>query len=484
MKKIHLFAALAGALALAGCSEDYDNWADPQSYSAEEAAAAYGVTIAAGPEAVSVLPDDDDAIELVQITADNDDVDGYALNSITVNGTEVDGTLSDGIITVDAYTLSKIVETENYSRANVARSLTVVTSISVILSTGEALTVDDATTTGSITPVDVDIDAAGYYMLGDWQSWDLTVPTWMTDNGDGTYSVEVTTTGSTNYFKFYAGSYYDSSDWDVVNLGQMGCIENGDDATWGYIVYEGDPVYTDGVQTPIISGKGTWKVTLDMNNITYWVELIESAEEESSETEIWYILGSGIGDGSWSNSSVSDVGVSLYPMAYSAEGVVTYTGYFTTDGFKLIRDIGSWDTQWGYSDGYVKNDGSSGNLWVDEAGYYTVTLDYANDVLTIEAYTGDVTGQSTMGISGSFNSWGFESVENATGSSHLWRFEFSTEEDTELKFLTDSSWATNWGGDTFPSGIGYQNGSNIAVTAGSYVVTFNDIDGGYTFVAE
>ena len=461
--------------ALAGCNGDYDDWDDPQSYSAEDAAAAYGVSITAGAEATTVMPDADGTIQLVAVSVSNEDVEDILLRGLTVNGTEIDAEYSDGYITVDAAELSKIVETANSSRAATATALTVVTSLSIELSTGEALLIDDATTSGSLTPAAVpSIDAAGYYLLGDWQGWSLTDPTWMTDNGDGTYSATVTTTGDTNWFKFYAGSYYSSSDWDVVNQGQMGCEENGDDATWNFVVYEGDPVYEDGVQTPTISGASTFNITLDMNNLTYTVE--------SSGTETWYLVGGCIGDGTWSTGSVDNIGVSLYPMAATADGVVSYTGYFTTDGFKLIRDYDSWDNQWGYSDGYVKNDGGSGNLWVDEAGYYTVTLDYRNDVLTIEAYTADITEYSTMGVSGGFNSWGFEAIENATGSSHLWRYEISTDEDTELKFLTDSSWSVNWGASDFPSGVGVQNGSNIPVSAGSYVLIFNDIDGGYTFI--
>jgi hypothetical protein len=40
----------------------------------------------------------------------------------------------------------------------------------------------------------------------------------------------------------------------------------------------------------------------------------------------------------------------------------------------------------------------------------------------------------------------------------------------------------NWGATEFPTGIGVQNGSNIPITAGTYVVVFNDITGGYNFI--
>ena len=46
MKKTLLYsmAALA-SIALASCTGDYDDWASPQSYPQEDAAAAYGVTV-------------------------------------------------------------------------------------------------------------------------------------------------------------------------------------------------------------------------------------------------------------------------------------------------------------------------------------------------------------------------------------------------------------------------------------------------------
>lgn len=53
---------------------------------------------------------------------------------------------------------------------------------------------------------------------------------------------------------------------------------------------------------------------------------------------------------------------------------------------------------------------------------------------------------------------------------------------TGLKFRQDSSWATNWGGTTFPSGTGVLNGTNIQTVAGTYDITFNRLNGTYTFI--
>ena len=50
------------------------------------------------------------------------------------------------------------------------------------------------------------------------------------------------------------------------------------------------------------------------------------------------------------------------------------------------------------------------------------------------------------------------------------------------KFRRDGGWTTNWGGSTFPSGTGIQNGSNIPTVSGTYDVTINISNGTYTFI--
>jgi hypothetical protein len=51
-----------------------------------------------------------------------------------------------------------------------------------------------------------------------------------------------------------------------------------------------------------------------------------------------------------------------------------------------------------------------------------------------------------------------------------------------VKFRQDYDWATNWGGSTFPSGQGTQNGPDIPTVAGTYDVTLNRVNGTYTFI--
>ncbi|MGL2963629.1 T9SS type A sorting domain-containing protein [Flavobacterium sp. RSB2_4_14] len=53
---------------------------------------------------------------------------------------------------------------------------------------------------------------------------------------------------------------------------------------------------------------------------------------------------------------------------------------------------------------------------------------------------------------------------------------------TGLKFRQDGLWTNNWGNANFPSGTATLNGANIMTVAGTYDVTFNRVNGTYTFI--
>lgn len=223
--------------------------------------------------------------------------------------------------------------------------------------------------------------------------------------------------------------------------------------------------------------------------VPYYISLVPAGPQ------IWYLIGACIGDGGWGGA----IGSSITPMFPKAgetydpndgTGVITYTGYLTTDDFKLVRVPGGWDDQWGQGDGgYVKNDGGSNNIVVPSNGYYTVELDTKNDVLTITPYEGDPAtfGDGELFITGGFDEWSagnnpLHPVHTFAGAvNHDWYFDLTLEADSEVKF-TNADWSTNWGADTFPYGYGTTGGPNIVVPAGSYHVILNDITGAYIFI--
>ena len=231
---------------------------------------------------------------------------------------------------------------------------------------------------------------------------------------------------------------------------------------------------------------------VNINVTPYYIMLKDAAPE------LWYLVGECIGDGSWGNSA-DNIGKAIFPLMtiggetydkVTGKGVISYTGYFPAGkGFKLVKIPGKWDDQWGAGDsGYVMNDGGSGNITVASDGYYTVTLDTKNYVLSIDPYEGSVRVFSSMGIPGGHNDWdpagnamtGFDTYDGS--ENHVWSAAFDHAEDVELKFAADGGWDFNWGAADFPYGQGTQNGPNIPYKAGSYKVFLNDITGQFMFI--
>ncbi len=495
MKKTLLYslAALA-SLVLASCNEDYSDWADPQVYGQEDSASAYGVTVTAGSEINGVMPDEDGVVNLVSVTSTSEDVEDYAINSLTINGESIDASVSNGEITVDAIELSKLIETQYGSRAAVARNMEIVVSVSIVLSNGDAVTASSSTLNGTFTPTPVpDISADGYYMLGDWQGWSLTSPTVMTAQEDGTYKATVTTTSSgDNWFKFYRADSWSDSDWDIVNAGQMGCEVNGDNSMSNFVVYTDDPIYTDGVQTPVISGANTFEVIFDPINLTYTITRAE---------QMYYPTGTFTGWGSSEKYSI------LYPQGSNTYRISTYLTGAWDFKFWDTANFGDWNVMYGCPSDELNSSGagpSSGTIISSDvqcisspaAGYYTCTVDMNGMTYSFEEIADTPTSYSTISLTGDFNSWDTSApVElsplvgnDSSQDYHNWYVLGCTiGSDGGLKFIANHGWDVNWGASVDVSvnsyGNGVQNGDNITVPAGTYNIYLNDITGDFVFVA-
>jgi hypothetical protein len=279
-----------------------------------------------------------------------------------------------------------------------------------------------------------------------------------------------------------------SGDMDVVDLNKSLnkiCLWNEDNVPEKMTVYVRCRAITNGAK-PVYSNI----VSLEVN--PYYVDL---SSEVSEEIEIWYLVGAGIGSADWNNDAGAVGSGGLIPMypVFDTDGSVMpgeiqYVGYFTADmQFKLIKNPGSWDDQWGMGDaGYVKNDGGSGNLSVPGDCYYMIHLNTATYELTIEPYEGTVGVYAEISMPGAYQDWNtgdnFMTGMSTTVENHDWYLKNVTYDDTELKFAADNSWDVNWGASGFPYGQGTQNGANIPVAAGTYHVFFNDILGTYNFV--
>jgi hypothetical protein len=250
---------------------------------------------------------------------------------------------------------------------------------------------------------------------------------------------------------------------------------------------------------PIV--KPLYSNTVKLNILPYFMEDLVSYDK-AKKIVPWYIIG--LGDGAWKND-ISGLGSSVFPMSvapgnsYDSEGngKFIFTSYIkASQGFKIIRDLGSWDTQWGNGGGDginnpVYKDGGSGNFKVPEDGYYTVILNSVTNEVKIEKAAITPTIYTTIGLIGEMNGWASDISMNPfqTENNHLWYVEYTFAADSQCKFRANGGWDTNWGtpsdmdGDpTFSTlGLGIQGGKNLIETKGSYIIMFNDIDGFYYF---
>ena len=243
----------------------------------------------------------------------------------------------------------------------------------------------------------------------------------------------------------------------------------------------------------------------------YYVEL------KDATPIMWYLVGNMFG-GKWAGDKIT--GTDNLPMflkpnfAYDKKtgaGEIEYTNYFLTGayndkaecadaGFKILPASFSWDYSMNADGGkagtivYRGDTGSDGgHIVAPEAGYYTITINTANNTATMVKYEDEVNKTyGTIQIAGSFNDWtdtpmlpyNTEGVEN-----HAWYYvmEVPAGETAQFKFKIAGSWDTSWGygkadGDINMFGKCEAGGKNLGLAEGKYVISFNDITGAFSIV--
>ena len=237
---------------------------------------------------------------------------------------------------------------------------------------------------------------------------------------------------------------------------------------------------------------------VSINTIPQYVELSDAP------VELWYLTGACIADGSWSNSEGA-IGSGMTPMYVkpdyeydkkTGKGEIEYAGYFP-DGanFKIIAPEGLSNWNYGLCAGneeggqvYREAGDDPGNISVNQGGYYKLTLNTATHVLTWEKL-GNYPAYTQMAMPGDYQGWDVNSnlmnILTTATENHDWVAEVTFASDPSdgggVKFAANGGWDANWGGPSFPFGVGTQNGSNIWYKAGTYKVYFNDILGTYMF---
>lgn len=491
-KQIIYMMGLALAPLFAACSGDYDDWASPQSFAAEQAAAKYGVTFAPGPDANLTLPATSAEVNIVALSSSDARVTNFTAKSVTIDGQEIKAFVSNGNVVVRVSDLSKLVEKEYDSRSAEPRTLKVVSNVAAVLDNGDPVVIDMAGTTemtftNAPTPA---VDPKGYFLLGDFVEngggWDTTAPIWMEANGDGTFTATINTkTEGDNWFKFYEGSHYESGNWDEINLGVMGAAVNGDNSLHGFVVYTGDDAAhaPDGVQTPVISGQGTFKVILDMRNLTYTIQRAEAK---------YYIIGNPNGWGINANCMAYALGGNRYEFTTKSGNQWELK---ILEGKYLGLGDGAWDHCWGGDDGStaatgtLRNNNNQGAIGPSESPvWYTLTFNMNDLSYQFEIINEPTVEYTSVSLIGDFNGWGGD-LDLEQTAPHNWHVQANIPSDGGLKFRANHDWGTNWGaeqdgvvmGDLYYAASA-KDGKNITVPAGTYDFYLNDITGHWNIV--
>lgn len=480
MKKqlLYSFAAMA-SLALASCAGDYDDWASPQTNEEQPAAERIAAQVNAAADANLTLPTTKDTLRLQSLSSANPEVVGFSVRNVTLEGKKVNAFTNGNDICILTAEYVNLIRDIYQSRAYTTRSPKLAVEYSANLANGDAVDLPafEVVTSVKTTPTPSE-DPKGYYLLGQWQGWDATNPTWMENNGDGTYTATVTTADGDNWFKFYQGSYFVSGDWDSINQGAMGCSVNGDNSLFNYVVWPNDPELGE-VQTPVISGGGTFEITLDINNYTYTVKRAEAR---------YYVVGTPQG---WSDKDMSC-------MFYAHGGnIYSYTTQWSGAWDLKIWDaknFGIWSNAWGTA---VDGDGSASGSLINKDSksfqaptkgeYYTLTINMNDNTYSWEAVTPSAE-YTSVSLIGDFNGWGGDiDLQQLEKAPHNWYARVTIESAGGLKFRANHDWSVNWGSADKETPIGetyyfQPGGENINVPAGTYDFYLNDISGRWSIV--
>ena len=254
--------------------------------------------------------------------------------------------------------------------------------------------------------------------------------------------------------------------------------------------------------------------SVKLNVKPYYIELKDAVPT------MWYLVGNMFG-AKW--ASAKNIGVDALPMflkpnfSYDKKtgaGEIEYTNYFLTGdyndkaecdgaGFKILPSDFNWDysmnailnNEISAKKGTIENrngGGDGGHIVASEAGYYTITINTADNTAKMEKYEGDVNNYGTIQIAGSFNEWAdtpmlpynTEGVEN-----HAWYYvmDVAAGETVQFKFKIAGSWDTSWGYGAADGAINMYGkcdagGKNLGLEEGKYVISFNDITGSFSIV--
>ena len=493
MKKLSLYISIALAgLFMGSCSEDFKDWADPQTNPQEDAITIPGFTATAA-----------QAIDFASVTTDS--VNTFSLSSaalpegftlanarleLTPQGVEnatkttVNTDLNGKGAVAD---LAPVVESA-YGKRPTARTFDAQVYVNAVKD-GQAVLIDAGKINLVMTPKAPFIDT-NYYLVGQMTDWSLDTKFKFTHSDadvyeDPVFTIMFTTTDDNQYWKIIPQGNVDAGNiWAVENnpKGVVGVEKDGDDAMSGTLLTTTSK--GEKANAGKIAKAGIYQMTINMMDYTYSIKQI--APE-------YYLVGA---LQSWSDQNMSCL------MTAETAMVQNFTTKWTGDANMKIwlgSDFGKWDNAFGSASGDGVNTaegklkaGGGAIVCPEKGAYYTFTADFstmtykwtklANQNPTEFKYV------SLIGVGGKWKEG--DDIDLKQVAPHNWYLAKQEIPAGGLKIRADHKWRDdgNWG---FGEGQNYENkgtlitsggSGNIPVPAGTYNIYFNDITGAYAFV--
>lgn len=418
-------------MSMVSCTEDYTDWANPQT-NPEEEAVSFGDGSVTPVDVINLADVTGDKVKVASIVAPTSTKDSYKSSfKINLDGQSFDIDADGNMAKADL--VSYI--TDKFGKRPIERDIDATLdawqsngSTAVKMATSETFQV-------KAIPEAPFIDN-GYYLVGDMFTTEDGVNGWTKGVAkafnhsekdvydDPIFTVSFETTKADQYWKIIPKKNIDAD--DLWAPGVVGPKVDGDDSMTGAL--------TNGeAKAGKIAKAGKYKLTINMMDYSYTIE------EVNYDPFIYFI---GSTDGWKSNDQ-------KLALVDDAKGV--YTGYvYLADPnnagfeFKFQRAPGNWDTAIGASTFVTFKESAigvaNGNLGVkDGKGVYYMDVNLSEG--TIEA-----TKVETMGMIGGFNGWDGDAV--MTWNAEEYCFEATNAGVTAdgWKFRVNGDWAINLGG--------------------------------------
>lgn len=493
MKKLSLYISIALAgLFMGSCSEDFKDWADPQTNPQEDAITIPGFTATAAQaiDFASVTTDSVNTFSLSSAALPEGFTLGNARIELTPQGVEkatkttVNTDLNGKGAVAD---LASVVESA-YGKRPTARTFDAQVYVNAIKD-GQAVLIDAGKIDLVMTPKAPFIDS-NYYIVGDMTDWKLDTKLKFAHSDadvyeDPVFTIMFTTTKDNQCWKIIPQGNVDAGNIrEVENApkGVVGVETDGDESMSGKLLTTNSKGNKAGAGK--LAKAGIYQMTINMMDYTYSIKQI--APE-------YYLVGA---LQSWSDQNMSCL------MTAETAMVQNFTTKWTGDANLKIwlgSDFGKWDNAFGSAsgdgasaaEGKLKANGGA-IVCPEKDAYYTFTADFstmtykwtklANQNPTEFKYV------SLIGVGGKWNEG--DDIDLKQVAPHNWYLAKQEIPAGGLKIRADHKWRDdgNWG---FAEGQNYESkgtlitsggSSNISVPAGTYNIYFNDITGAYAFV--